>query len=110
MNFSVVHEGIFGMAPFKNDFRLMWMETADRLVRAALNQRQIDHGSQTSFGQEAANFPHSAARNMVLIAVSSFSLDAKSNKIIRLSTESLILSSSEELDRTNPCEVNGTCL
>ena len=33
---------------------------AGRLVRFALNQRQIDLGSRTSFGQVAANFSHSS--------------------------------------------------
>ena len=85
-------------------------EIAGRLVRFALNQRQIDHGSRTSFGQVAANFSHSAARDVVPIAVSSSSVDVHSIKILGLSTESLILSSSEEVERKKPHEVNGTCL
>jgi hypothetical protein len=68
VNFNVAEEGIFGMAPFKNDSSPTWTEAADRLVYVALNQRQIDHGSLTSFGEVGAIFSHSAARDMVLIA------------------------------------------
>ena len=55
--FNVAQECIFGIAPSKNDCRPMWMETADRLVRAALNQRQ-----PTSFVEVAANSQHGADR------------------------------------------------
>ena len=99
VKFNAAQEGTFGMTPFRNDSRPMWTGTAHRLVHTALNLRQIHHGSQISFGRVAANFSHSAARNMVLIAVSSASLDAHSIKILGLSTESLILSSSEEQER-----------
>jgi len=68
VNFNKAEEGIFGLAPFSNDSAPTWTEAAERLVYVALNQRQLDHGSITSFGEVGAIFSHSAARDMVLIA------------------------------------------
>ena len=46
---------------------------------------------------------------MLLIVVSSSSLDAHIIKILGLSTECVNLRSSEELERMKPWEVKGTC-
>uniref|UniRef100_A0A7S0ZWI0 Phospholipase B-like n=1 Tax=Noctiluca scintillans TaxID=2966 RepID=A0A7S0ZWI0_NOCSC len=66
--FNMAEEGIFGMAPFKNESRPTWTEAAERLVYVALNARQLDHGSLSMFGPAGAIFSHTGAQNMVLIA------------------------------------------
>ena len=45
-NFSVAHEGLSGMAPFKNDSRPMWAEAADRLVCVSLDHIIRSSGRQ----------------------------------------------------------------